>query len=187
MPSSGTGGAGCAGHRTLVQARLGVAWFPLRRPTSVCPCSRSAGGVGKLLGPLPMHPAAEDNYGYDACAILCLPCVPNILVIATESGVLYHCVVLEGEEEDDQTVSWAPGVGVGSCGGRRPGWGEGREQAGSVSQHGDAASLAGPSRGVASSDKHREPGSPQVGSLEPDLHFRETRSCSVLWSPLVGR
>ena len=52
-----------------------------------------------------MHPAAEDNYGYDACAILCLPCVPNILVIASESGMLYHCVVLEGEEEDDQTVS----------------------------------------------------------------------------------
>lgn len=55
-----------------------------------------------------MHPAAEDNYGYDACAILCLPCVPNILVIATESGMLYHCVVLEGEEEDDQVVSLAP-------------------------------------------------------------------------------
>lgn len=65
----------------------------------------SPGNIGKLLGPLPMHPAAEDNYGYDACAILCLPCVPNILVIATESGMLYHCVVLEGEEEDDQTVS----------------------------------------------------------------------------------
>ena len=67
----------------------------------------SPGSVGKLLSPLPMHPAAEDNYGYDACAVLCLPCVPNILVIATESGMLYHCVVLEGEEEDDQTVSRA--------------------------------------------------------------------------------
>uniref|UniRef100_A0A2K5W4E4 Nucleoporin 88 n=1 Tax=Macaca fascicularis TaxID=9541 RepID=A0A2K5W4E4_MACFA len=68
----------------------------------------SPGNIGKLLGPLPMHPAAEDNYGYDACAILCLPCVPNILVIATESGMLYHCVVLEGEEEDDQASekSW---------------------------------------------------------------------------------
>ncbi|XP_036125165.1 nuclear pore complex protein Nup88 isoform X2 [Molossus molossus] len=68
----------------------------------------SCRNIGKLLGPLPMHPAAEDNYGYDACAILCLPCVPNILVIATESGMLYHCVVLEGEEEDDQTSekSW---------------------------------------------------------------------------------
>uniref|UniRef100_A0A8B9HJU2 Nucleoporin 88 n=1 Tax=Astyanax mexicanus TaxID=7994 RepID=A0A8B9HJU2_ASTMX len=57
--------------------------------------------LGKLLGPLPMYPAAEDNYGYDACAVLCLPCVPNILVIATETGMLYHCVVLEAEEEED--------------------------------------------------------------------------------------
>ncbi|XP_008060106.1 nuclear pore complex protein Nup88 isoform X5 [Carlito syrichta] len=70
--------------------------------------NKGPGNIGKLLGPLPMHPAAEDNYGYDACAVLCLPCVPNILVIATESGMLYHCVVLEGEEEDDQTSekSW---------------------------------------------------------------------------------
>ncbi|XP_044285737.1 nuclear pore complex protein Nup88 [Varanus komodoensis] len=68
----------------------------------------SAGNLGKLLGPLPMYPAAEDNYGYDACAILCLPCVPNTLVIATESGMLYHCVVLEGEEDDEQmsVKSW---------------------------------------------------------------------------------
>ncbi|XP_075051059.1 nuclear pore complex protein Nup88 [Mixophyes fleayi] len=71
---------------------------------------RSHSNIGKLLGPLPMHPAAEDNYGYDACAVLCLPCVPNILVIATESGLLYHCVVLEGEEDDEQTSnkSWKP-------------------------------------------------------------------------------
>ena len=68
----------------------------------------SPGSVGKLLGPLPMHPAAEDNYGYHACAVLCLPCVANILVITTNSGMLHHCVVLEGEEEDDHTSekSW---------------------------------------------------------------------------------
>ncbi|XP_067864020.1 nucleoporin 88 [Heptranchias perlo] len=66
---------------------------------------KSTGLIGRLLGPLPMHPAAEDNYGYDACAIICLPCAPNILVIATQSGMLYHCVVLEGEEEEDQTAS----------------------------------------------------------------------------------
>lgn len=67
------------------------------------------GCIGKLLGPLPMHPAAEDNYGYDACAVLCLPCVPSILVIATESGLLYHCVVLEAEDDDEQTSnkSWS--------------------------------------------------------------------------------
>ncbi|XP_068173719.1 nucleoporin 88 [Antennarius striatus] len=57
--------------------------------------------IGKPIGPLPMYPAAEDNYGYDACAILCLPCVPSILVIATETGTLYHCVVLESEEEEE--------------------------------------------------------------------------------------
>lgn len=61
--------------------------------------------LGKLLGPLPMYPAAEDNYGYDACAVLCLPCVPNILVIATEAGILYHCVVLEAEDDEDGGVS----------------------------------------------------------------------------------
>ncbi|XP_053563489.1 nuclear pore complex protein Nup88 [Bombina bombina] len=71
----------------------------------------SASNVGKLLGPLPMHPAAEDNYGFDACSVLCLPCIPNILVIATESGLLYHCVVLEGEEDDEQmsNTSWNSG------------------------------------------------------------------------------
>ncbi|KAF7218724.1 nucleoporin 88 [Nothobranchius furzeri] len=57
--------------------------------------------VSKPAGPLPMYPAAEDNYGYDACAILCLQCAPSILVIATETGTLYHCVVLESEEEDE--------------------------------------------------------------------------------------
>uniref|UniRef100_A0A4W6CJE6 Nucleoporin 88 n=1 Tax=Lates calcarifer TaxID=8187 RepID=A0A4W6CJE6_LATCA len=57
--------------------------------------------LSKPVGPLPMYPAAEDNYGYDACAILCLPCVPSILVIATETGTLYHCVVLESEEEEE--------------------------------------------------------------------------------------
>ncbi|XP_029027303.1 nucleoporin 88 [Betta splendens] len=57
--------------------------------------------LSKPAGPLPMYPAAEDNYGYDACAILCLPCVPSILVIATETGTLYHCVVLESEEEEE--------------------------------------------------------------------------------------
>ncbi|XP_077167161.1 nuclear pore complex protein Nup88 [Paroedura picta] len=69
---------------------------------------QSTRNIGKLLGPLPMHPAAEDNYGYDACAVLCLPCIPNILVIATDSGMLYHCVVLEGEDDDEQmsVKSW---------------------------------------------------------------------------------
>ncbi|XP_072248111.1 nucleoporin 88 [Leuresthes tenuis] len=64
-------------------------------------CLANGASLSKPTGPLPMYPAAEDNYGYDACAILCLPCVPSILVIATETGTLYHCVVLESEEEEE--------------------------------------------------------------------------------------
>uniref|UniRef100_A0A8C8C9I2 Nucleoporin 88 n=1 Tax=Oncorhynchus tshawytscha TaxID=74940 RepID=A0A8C8C9I2_ONCTS len=70
--------------------------------------AHSLGSLSKPIGPLPMYPAAEDNYGYDACAVLCLPCVPNILVIATETGTLYHCVVLEAEEEEE-TGRWLRG------------------------------------------------------------------------------
>nr|XP_057935215.1 nucleoporin 88 [Doryrhamphus excisus] len=78
--------------------------------TYLCYTSQMNGvSVSKRMGPLPMYPAAEDNYGYDACAILCLPCVPSILVIATETGTLYHCVVLE---EEDETPKWAPGRGT---------------------------------------------------------------------------
>ncbi|XP_057216248.1 nucleoporin 88 [Triplophysa rosa] len=63
--------------------------------------SLTHGNLGKPLGPLSMYPVAEDNYGYYACAVLCLPCVPNILVIATETGTLYHCVVLEAEDDEE--------------------------------------------------------------------------------------
>ncbi|XP_046877685.1 nucleoporin 88 isoform X1 [Hypomesus transpacificus] len=75
--------------------------------------THSGNSFSKPVGPLPMYPAAEDNYGYDACAVLCLPCVPNILVIATETGTLYHCVVLEAEEEDEEVGAverWVRGV-----------------------------------------------------------------------------
>ncbi len=48
-----------------------------------------------------MHPPAEDNYGLDACSILCLHSSPVILVVATSSGILHHCVVLTGGNDDD--------------------------------------------------------------------------------------
>ncbi|KAG5283954.1 hypothetical protein AALO_G00021370 [Alosa alosa] len=66
--------------------------------------SYSGGNLGKILGPLPMYPPAEDNYGHDACTLLCLPCSPSILVIATETGMFYHCVVLEAEDKEDGGV-----------------------------------------------------------------------------------
>ncbi|CAM1301532.1 NUP88 (predicted), partial [Pycnogonum litorale] len=63
-----------------------------------------------MQGPLTMHPAADDNYGVDAFSILCLQCSPPVLVIATSSGTLYHCVVLEKsvaelETLDDSSIS----------------------------------------------------------------------------------
>ena len=57
-----------------------------------------------MQGPLRMHPPAEDNYGTDACAILCLRTVPSMLVVATSSGKLYHCVLLHAEDADDTQV-----------------------------------------------------------------------------------
>ena len=47
----------------------------------------SPGSVGKLLGPLPMHPAAEDNYGYDACAV----CVCTCAQAVQGGGVRMEC------------------------------------------------------------------------------------------------
>ena len=54
-----------------------------------------------------MHPGADDNYGLDACSIACLLSKPPVIVMATTSGRLYHCVVLEtwsGEESEEETV-----------------------------------------------------------------------------------
>ncbi|XP_032830353.2 nuclear pore complex protein Nup88 isoform X1 [Petromyzon marinus] len=55
----------------------------------------------RVLGPLPMHPAAEDNYGYGACSLLCLRNSPSVLVIATETGTVYHCLLLEEAQTED--------------------------------------------------------------------------------------
>ena len=52
-----------------------------------------------------MHPAAEDNYGMDACSLLCLHSNPPVLVVATSSSVLHHCVVLMSQDGADVDVS----------------------------------------------------------------------------------
>lgn len=48
-----------------------------------------------LEGALAMFPPAEDNYGYDACSLLCLHSTPTTIVIATATGMIYHCLLLE--------------------------------------------------------------------------------------------
>ncbi|XP_014664874.1 PREDICTED: nuclear pore complex protein Nup88-like [Priapulus caudatus] len=71
------------------------------------PTSLTASDSGQQMkGPLTMKPAAEDNYGVDACSILCLASSPPVLAIATCAGRLYHCVVLDSESDDDpETLS----------------------------------------------------------------------------------
>ncbi|XP_041349036.1 nucleoporin 88-like [Gigantopelta aegis] len=54
-----------------------------------------------VQGPLVMHPPADDNYGVDACAILCLNSTPPVLVVTTREGKLHHCLVLAGCDEAD--------------------------------------------------------------------------------------
>ena len=58
-----------------------------------------------IIGPLHMYPPAEDNYGTDACSILLLSTVPQVVVIATHTGRLYHAVLLQTESEQIDSVS----------------------------------------------------------------------------------
>ena len=55
-----------------------------------------------MLGPVSMHPAADDNYGTDACDVLCVGGSPAVLVVATPTR-LYHCIVLDrpADEAED--------------------------------------------------------------------------------------
>ncbi|XP_043210286.1 nuclear pore complex protein Nup88-like, partial [Amphibalanus amphitrite] len=71
----------------------------------------------QVLGPVAMHPAAEDNYGTDACDLLCVGGgSPAVLVVATPTR-LYHCVVLDrpADEADDGVASEASWSRYSSC------------------------------------------------------------------------
>ena len=63
--------------------------------------------LAQVNGPLSMYPAADDNYGLDACSLLCLHSQPPIVAMGTGSGKIYHCIVLESEETfDPEEVSF---------------------------------------------------------------------------------
>ncbi|KAL4708905.1 hypothetical protein ACJJTC_010950, partial [Scirpophaga incertulas] len=50
-----------------------------------------------VRGPLPMYPPADDNYGSESCAITAMGGVagsPALVVVATCSAELYHCLLL---------------------------------------------------------------------------------------------
>lgn len=52
-----------------------------------------------------MQPATLDNYGGDACSLLCLPVSPPVLVIANRTGNIHHAVLLPRAATDDSDDS----------------------------------------------------------------------------------
>ena len=64
-----------------------------------CSCTKP-----EVQGPLSMYPPAEDNYGTDACAIMCVPASPALLIIVTLDGRIYHCVVLTSDNNAADTT-----------------------------------------------------------------------------------
>ena len=47
-----------------------------------------------------MNPPTEDNYGCNYESLICLQSTPAVLALATQSGTIHHCLVLENEPDD---------------------------------------------------------------------------------------
>ena len=57
-----------------------------------------------------MWPPADDNYGSDACSLLCLPVSPPVLVIAHQNGFIHHAILLPrdvdiNDRDDERKLS----------------------------------------------------------------------------------
>jgi len=82
-------------------------------------CSPPVAQHVPVFGPLRMYPAAEDNYGVEACSILCLGTRPQILVVATCEGKLHHCLVLsqptDAEDSHSDVLSVSSQIFVCRC------------------------------------------------------------------------
>ncbi|XP_075218712.1 nuclear pore complex protein Nup88 [Lycorma delicatula] len=66
------------------------------------PVSSEKCKVARMTSPLLMFPSAEDNYGVDCSGILVLNGPLPIVVIASSTGILYHCMLLNLQEPDYQ-------------------------------------------------------------------------------------
>jgi nuclear pore complex protein Nup88 len=61
-----------------------------------------------FLGPLTILPAQKNNYGDDSCSLLVIPSTPTALVIAENSGILHHVLMVESNNEagNDEKFDW---------------------------------------------------------------------------------
>lgn len=48
-----------------------------------------------------MYPASDDNYGVDACSIMCFKTTPPVLAITTSTGTIYHSIVLSPKDDSE--------------------------------------------------------------------------------------
>lgn len=49
----------------------------------------------RFQGPITMHPPQKDNYGDDSCSLIVIPTNPMTVVIAENSGILHHALLIE--------------------------------------------------------------------------------------------
>ncbi|KAJ0172896.1 hypothetical protein K1T71_011072 [Dendrolimus kikuchii] len=63
----------------------------------------------KMSGPLAMYPPADDNYGTESCSITTLGGgeIPPLVVVASCSAALYHCLLLPSVSEANEAESHA--------------------------------------------------------------------------------
>lgn len=54
--------------------------------------------------PLPMYPLDKDNYSDTACGMMVIQSRPPIIVMATTTGRLLHCILLEFEDEENEVL-----------------------------------------------------------------------------------
>lgn len=51
-----------------------------------------------------MYPPRRDNFGVDSCALLVLPTNPITIVIAEQTGNLYHAILIESTPKEIEYV-----------------------------------------------------------------------------------
>ncbi|KAJ8711495.1 hypothetical protein PYW07_008737 [Mythimna separata] len=74
-----------------------------------CELEKKSPLTPKLSGPLAMYPPADDNYGSESCSITALGGgdTPPLVVVATCSAALYHCLLLPNPSEKEDGDSHA--------------------------------------------------------------------------------
>lgn len=59
----------------------------------------------RLQGPLTVFPAQNTNYGDDSCSLLVIPTLPLTVVIAENSGILHHALLVESASFEELSMN----------------------------------------------------------------------------------